>query len=193
MPTQNLLNQAISRAAADAEVRRFRMSRSLTPGRLALELAAQAQIARASLLGSDQLLALALNAATQPGDFQAPALDALRLKPDPLQQFQLRREVYAHNDDAQAAALAKAAPDWVLRKIPARARHNSQLLAQALRLEADLNVALWDHPALPAPVALRARMLACVVALRDKARAVSRKTIRSKFARPQGVHEWVSA
>ena len=193
MFNSHALDRAISRIAADVELRRFRMSRALPPGQIAQALTDQAASARVSPLASEQIRALALDAAAQPGPFEAPALDALRRAPDPVAQIELRREVFDQHDDAGIAAVARAAPDWVLRRIPARSRHDPARLAQALRSEADLNAALWDHPNLRAAPGLRARMLACVSALRDKAEQVSQVRTPSKFARAERVDHGVSA
>lgn len=193
MFSPHALDRAISRIAADVELRRFRMSRALPPGQIAETLADQAQSARVSPLASEQILALALDAAARPGPFEAPALDALRRAPDPMAQIELRRQVFDRHDEAGLAAVARAAPDWVLRGLPARSRHDPALLARALRSEADLNAALWDHPDLPASPSLRARMLACVSALRDRADLVSDSRAPSKFARTQHDEHGVSA
>jgi hypothetical protein len=171
---QSPLSRAISRAIASVEVRRLEMSRTLDQGRIAQLLNEQAAKARASPLGENQLLALALEAAANPGEFSAPALDALREPPDDVAQLYLRQAVFEHYQPVAAKAVARAAPDWVARSAGRRVRLDSQLLAGWLQGAADLNAALWDHPALPAEPGFRGLMLACVPALRDRAEQISR-------------------
>jgi hypothetical protein len=181
---QSPLSLAISRAGAQAEVRRMEMSRALDASRVTRLLTEQAANARLSPLGSDQLLAIALDAAAASGEFHAPILDALRQPPDPLEQVQLRRQVFAQYDDIPARAVAKAAPDWAVHRANVRVREDPGLLAGWLRAAADLNAELWDHPALPVAPALRGLILACVAPLRQRANAVSYARIQRPPANP---------
>ena len=154
------------------------MTPSLEPGRIAQILSEEAENARISPLAYDQLLALALEAAAHPGEVRSPVLDALGERPSPIEQFHLRRRVFAHYDVDRTRSVARAAPDWALRRTSRDERADPARLAAALRREADLNLDLWDHPALPATPALRALMLGCVEALRQRAAAVARTRIR---------------
>ena len=171
---QSPVSRAISRVIASAEVRRLEMSRTLDQGQIAQLLNEQADKARASPLGENQLLALALEAAAHPGEFSSPRLDALREPADHIEQLYLRQTVFDHYEPVAAKAIARAAPDWVARNAGRRVRLDSQLLAGWLQGAVDLNAALWDHPALPAAPGFRGLMLACVPALRERAELISR-------------------
>jgi hypothetical protein len=178
------LKQAISKAVAEAEVRRARLAATLEPGRIAQILGDEAENARMSPLAYDQLLALALDAAAEPGHRRSPVLDALRERPSPIEQLQLRRHVFTAYDVASTRAVARAAPDWAMRRTSRDERANPARLAAFLRREADLNRELWDHPALPVAPAFRALMLGCVEALRSRAAAVARTRVRRRHGAP---------
>jgi hypothetical protein len=169
IPVQSPLSLAVSRAAAEAELRRTEMSRSMSPDRVVELLNRQAEDAAASPLAYDQLLALALRTAARPGEFASADLDALRAPPDPLERHQVAREVFAVYQEAPFRAVLKAAPDQELRRGRRRVGRRPQSLAAWLRSAAELARGLWDHPALPIQPRMRGAMLGTVTALRRRA------------------------
>jgi hypothetical protein len=166
---QTALSLAVSRALAEAELRRMKMSRRLSANDVAELLGSQADAAAASPLPYDQLLALALRAAARPGELESPELDALRAAPDPLHRHRIAREVFAAYQEAPYRAVLKAAPDWEIRRASRRVGKQPKDLAAWLRDAADLARELWDHPALPAPSAFRGAILAGVTSLHRRA------------------------
>ncbi|WP_334160680.1 hypothetical protein [Phenylobacterium sp.] len=179
---KNPLYDAIARAQAEAGIRRAKVADSLDPGRVAQVLGEEAENLRLSPLAYDQLLALALEAAASPEGAISPVLKALRREPNPIERFQLRRHVFAAFDVLRARAVAKAAPDWALRRAEPSERADASRLAKVLRVEANLNAEFWDHPSLPVAPELRALMLACVDPLRRKANALARAGSRARRA-----------
>lgn len=167
--TQSPTSLAVSRAMAEAELRRLEMSRSLDVSQVADLLKRQAEAAAASPLAYDQLLALALTAASRPGELESPELDAMRGAPDPLERHQVARKVFQDYDPTRFEAVLKAAPDWELRRASRRVGRQPQNLAASLRSAAHLARSLWDHPALPAEPAFRGAILATVTALQRRA------------------------
>lgn len=168
-PIQSPVSVAVSRAIAEAELRRVEMSRNLRPDQVAALLGRQADDAAASPLAYDQLLALALRAAARPGELDCGELDALRTPGDPLQRAGIAQEVFARYSEAPYRAVLKAAPDWELRRGTRRVGKEPQSLARWLRASAVLALDLWDHPALPVKPAFRGAILACAGALRRRA------------------------
>jgi hypothetical protein len=168
-PIQSPVSVAVSRAIAEAELRRVEMSQNLRPDQVAALLGRQADDAAASPLAYDQLLALALRAAARPGDLDCPELDALRTPGDPLERSRIAQEVFARYSEGPYRAVLKAAPDWELRRGTRRVGKEPQSLARWLRASAVLALDLWDHPALPVEPAFRGAILACAGALRRRA------------------------
>jgi hypothetical protein len=166
---QSSLSQAVSRAAAEAEIRRMEMSRSLRPQRMAELLEAQARSAARSPLPYDQLLTIALRAAARPGEFQSSELDALRSPADPIERHAIAREVFARYEEAPYRAGLKAAPDWELRRATRKIGKSTKGLARWLRSSAELARQLWDHPALPVKLEFRGAILGSVTALEGRA------------------------
>jgi hypothetical protein len=173
-PVQSALSQAVSRAAAEAEIRRMEMSRSLRPPRVAELLEAQARSAASSPLAYDQLLAIALRAAARPGEFQSAELDALRSPGDPVKRHTIAREVFFRYEEAPYRAVLKAAPDWELRRATRRIGKSARGLARWLRSSAELARQLWDHPALPVKPEFRGAILGSVTALESRAAELER-------------------
>lgn len=171
---QSALSQAVSRAAAEAEIRRMEMSRSLRPQRVAELLETQARSAAASPLAYDQLLAIALRAAARPGEFESSELDALRSPGDPIKRHEIAREVFARYEEAPYRAALKAAPDWELRRATRRIGKSTKGLARWLRSSAELARQLWDHPALPVEPRFRGAILGSVTALENRAAELER-------------------
>ena len=168
-PIQSPASLAVSRAMAEAELRRMKMSRGLSAARVAELLNKQADAAATSPLAYDQLLALALRAAARPGELECAKLDELRSPPDPVTRHRIAREVFEHYSEAPFRAVLKAAPDWELRRGSRRVGKDPQGLARWLCDAAELARELWDHPALPAAPAFRGAILAGVTALRRRA------------------------
>lgn len=183
--SQNPLSLAVSRATAEAELRRMEMSRSLRPDKVAALLNSQADAAAASPLPYDQLLALALRAAARPGELECPTLDALRAPADPGERHEIAREVFATDDEARFKAAVKAAPDWELDRASRRVGRHTGHQAAWLRAAADLARSLWDHPALPAPTAFRAAILACAAVLTRRADELAPQVIQNANTQPQ--------
>lgn len=185
-PVQSHLSLAVSRATAEAELRRVKMSRHLPADRVAELLGSQAEAAAASPLAYDQLLALALRAAARPGEFESAELDALRTSADPLQRHAIAREVFGHYRDGPYRAVLKAAPDWEIRRAVRRVGKQAQNIAAWLRGAADLARALWDHPALPVAPAIRGAILGCVAPLQKRADELAPLVVEAKAgsARP---------
>jgi hypothetical protein len=167
--TQTPLSLAVSRAIAEAELRRMEMSRSLRADQVARLLESQAKAAAVSPLAYDQLLALALRAAAQSGEPSCPSLDALRTPADPIERHRVARQVFASHAEKKFRPFVEAAPDWELHRASRRVGKHPAALAAKLRAAAELARSLWDHPALPVEPAFRGAMLACVTALRQRA------------------------
>lgn len=170
---QSPVSRAVSRALAEAEIRRMEMSRSLSADKVANLLSQQADVAAASPLPYDQLLAIALRAAARTGALESPTLEALRARPDCLQRQRIAREVFASPPEERFKAVLKAAPDWELKRASRRAGRDTRSQAAWLRSAADLGRSLWDHPALPATPALRNAILACAAILAQRADALA--------------------
>jgi hypothetical protein len=168
-PIQSPASLAVSRALAEAELRRMKMSRNLNPARTAVLLNEQADAAATSPLAYDQLLSIALRAAARPGELESPELDALRSPPDPIERHYIAREVFTRFAEQPYRALLKAAPDWELRRGVRRVGRSPQALARWLRQAAGLARELWDHPALPVAPAFRGAILGGVTSLRRRA------------------------
>lgn len=166
---QSPTSLAVSRASAEAELRRLKMSRGMGAGRVADLLVEQAEAAAASPLAYDQLLATALRAAARPGELHCPTLDALRAPADPIERHRIARQVFEHYGEQPYRAVLKAAPDWELRRGMRRVGKAPQDLARWLRSAAELARDLWDHPALPATPAFRGAILDCVTTLNRRA------------------------
>ncbi|HET9160438.1 MAG TPA: hypothetical protein VFN88_07480 [Caulobacteraceae bacterium] len=171
--TQSPLSLAVSRAIAEAELRRMEMSRSLRPEQVARLLESQAKASATSPLAYDQLLALALRASAQVGEPDRASLDALRSPADPTARHRIAREALAKFEDRSFAPAIEAAPDWELHRASRRVGKAPRAQAAWLRAAAELSRHLWDHPALPAEPAFRGAMLACVTALRQRADAIA--------------------
>ena len=181
---QSPLSLAVSRAIAAAELRRSEMSRSLSPDRVSALLTDQAEAVAASPLPDDQLLAIALRAAAQPGDFESITLDALRAPADPFVRNEISREVLAKYGEGPSRAALKAAPDWELRRAPRRVGKSLESFANRLRSAAVLARSLWDHPALPIEPAVRGAMLATATILQRRADELAPPPSAAHIARP---------
>lgn len=169
MPIQSPVSLAVSRAIAEAELRRMKMSLGLRVDQVAELLNRQANTAARSPLAYDQLLALALRAAAAPGEFECPQLDALRSPADPLERSRIAREVFARYNEGRFRAAIKAAPDWEVRRAFRRVGRDPQDIAVWLRGAADLARSLWDHPDLPVEPPFRGAILGSVAALERRA------------------------
>lgn len=167
--TQSPASLAISRAVAEAEIRRFEMSRNLSAEQVSTLLQRQADAAAASPLPYDQLLALALSAAARPETSACPTLDALRAPADRRRRLEIAREVFASGPTPNLRAVLKAAPDWELQRASRRIGRRALDQAAWLRAAASLARSLWDHPALPATPAFRSAILACAAVLDRRA------------------------
>jgi hypothetical protein len=164
---------AISEATLFAEHLRTELARRLNPVSTAQRLRTEATRAAALPVASEQLFALALRASADAGQGAgvSPALLSIARRPDPLRQLDLRREVF--RDSRGAATQLDISPFIFVaeaRRI-AQAGQDPRQLAGWLRTAAELNRALWDHPALPVDGAMREAMLASVPALAARAEA----------------------
>jgi hypothetical protein len=178
-PIQSPASLAVSRALAEAELRRLKMSRSLNAARAAALLDEQADAAATSPLAYDQLLSIALRAAARPGELESPELDALRSPADPIERHNIARDVFRHFAEQRYRGLLKAAPDREARRGVRRVGRSPEALARWLREAAGLARDLWDHPALPAAPAFRGAILGCVTSLRRRADELAPEPVSS--------------
>ncbi|MCC7265953.1 MAG: hypothetical protein IT546_01295 [Caulobacteraceae bacterium] len=171
--TQSPASLAVSRAIAEAELRRTEMMHGMGEPRAVALLIDQAEDAARSPLAHDQLLALALRAASRSGEPDHAVLDALRAAPGALARQDIARAVFAQYDEARFRAVLKAAPDRELQRGARRVGREPLSLARWLRSAAALARGLWDHPALPVDPPTRGAMLAAAEALEQRARALA--------------------
>lgn len=188
-----LTGAAISEATLLAAHFRTDVARRLNPVSTAQRLRSEAARAAALPVASEQLLALALLASAD-ADGECPALLGLAQPPDPLRQLELRRRVFEASKGPAAQIDVSPFIFVAEARRVARDGHDARRLAVWLQDAAELNRALWDHPALPVDLAMREAMLASVPALTARAEAhfrslASAATPRVAMARsPQDQH-----